>query len=48
MNNVMIGGIGAAKKPKVKSVEIRGARWFDKTYGNTYHAKTSREISNGA
>jgi hypothetical protein len=38
MNNVMIGSIGATRKPKVKSVEIRGARWFDKTYGNTYHA----------
>jgi hypothetical protein len=42
MNNVMIGsvgyGIGATRKPKVKSVEIWGKRWNDKTYGNTYHA----------
>lgn len=34
----MIGGIGAVRKPKVKSIEIWGKRWFQKTYGNTYHA----------
>ena len=39
--NILIGncgyGIGAAKG-RVKSIEIRGKRWNDKTYGNTYHA----------
>ena len=30
------GAIGTTK-PKVKSVEVWGKRWFQKSYGNTYH-----------
>jgi hypothetical protein len=35
---VLLGGIGATRKPKVKSIEVWGKRWFQKSYGNTYHA----------
>lgn len=38
-NNVMIGSIGATKTTgKIKSIEIWGKKWFQKSYGNTYHA----------
>lgn len=28
------------RKPKVKTITIIGRRWFQKTYGNTYHSAT--------
>ena len=31
------GTIGNTNKSKVKSVEVWGKRWFQKSYGNTYH-----------
>jgi len=30
-------GIGNTQTAKVKSVEIWGKKWFQKSYGNTYH-----------
>ena len=35
---VLLGGIGATRRPRVKSIEIWAKRWFQKSYGNTYHA----------
>ena len=33
---VLLGAISKAKG-KVKSIEIYGLKWFQKSYGNTYH-----------
>jgi hypothetical protein len=33
------------RKPKIKALTIIGRRWFDRTYGNTYH--TAEIIING-
>ena len=33
---VLIGGISGTKS-KIKSIEIWGKKWFQKSYGNTYH-----------
>ena len=37
--NSFLGGIfgTSARRGKVKSIEIWGKRWFQRTYGNTYH-----------
>jgi len=35
---VLLGAIGATRKPKLKSIEVWGKRWFQKSYGKTYHA----------
>ena len=35
---VFLGSIGATGSKKIKSIEIWGKKWFQKSYGNTYHA----------
>lgn len=36
IGQVLLGGIGSTKSPKVKKLHIVGKRWRD-VYGNTYH-----------
>lgn len=33
---VLLGSV-KGRRPKVKSIEIYGLKWFQKSYGNTYH-----------
>jgi hypothetical protein len=35
---VLLGSVeGASRRKKLKSIEVWGKKWFQKTYGNTYH-----------
>ncbi len=34
--NTFLGAI-TGKSKKIKSIEIYGLKWFQKSYGNTYH-----------